>query len=48
MYLSDIFTVPMSLAGVPAMNVPLGVSSEDLPIGLQLAANHFNENKFSV
>ena len=45
MYLSDIFTVPMSLAGIPAMNVPLGVSSEDLPIGLQLAANHFNENK---
>ena len=35
----------MSLAGVPAMNVPIGVSSEDLPIGLQLAANHFNENK---
>ena len=45
MYLSDVFTVPMSLAGVPAMNIPFGVSAEKLPIGLQLSSNHFQENK---
>lgn len=45
MYLSDIFTVPMSLAGIPAMNIPFGNSSSGLPIGLQLSSNHFNENK---
>ena len=45
MYLSDIFTVPMSLAGMPAMNIPFGFSSKNLPIGLQLTANQFEENK---
>ena len=45
MYLSDIFTVPMSLAGLPAMNVPIGSSDSGLPIGLQLTANQFHENK---
>ena len=45
MYLSDIFTVPMSLAGVPALNVPFGYSDDELPIGLQLSSNHFEENK---
>jgi len=43
MYLSDVFTVPMSLAGVPAMNIPVGQSREGLPIGLQLTANYFGE-----
>ena len=43
MYLSDVFTVPMSLAGVPAMNIPVGQSREGLPIGLQLTANYFEE-----
>ena len=45
MYLSDIYTVPMSLAGMPAMNIPFGFSSKKLPIGLQLTANQFEENK---
>ena len=45
MYLSDIFTVPMSLAGIPAMNIPFGYSENKLPIGLQLSSNHFQENK---
>ena len=45
MYLSDIFTVPMSLAGVPAMNVPFGENIEGLPIGVQLVSNYFEENK---
>lgn len=43
MYLSDVFTVPMNLAGVPAMTIPAGTSRSGLPIGLQLTANHFGE-----
>ena len=45
MYLSDIYTVPMSLAGLPAMNIPSGINKLGLPIGLQLTANQFEENK---
>ena len=44
MYLADIFTVPMSLAGVPALNIPAGKNSNGLPIGLQLTANYFKES----
>ncbi len=43
MYLSDVFTVPMSLAGVPALNIPVGLSGKGLPVGLQLTANYFQE-----
>ena len=43
MYLSDVYTVPASLAGVPNMNIPLGLSSEGLPIGGQLIGNYFCE-----
>ncbi|MBA7637655.1 MAG: Asp-tRNA(Asn)/Glu-tRNA(Gln) amidotransferase subunit GatA [Calditrichaeota bacterium] len=43
MYLSDVFTVPMSLAGVPAMNIPVGQSHSGLPLGLQLTASYFGE-----
>lgn len=43
MYLGDIFTVTINLAGVPAISVPCGQSSEGLPIGLQLIGNHFDE-----
>ncbi|MDW7679102.1 MAG: Asp-tRNA(Asn)/Glu-tRNA(Gln) amidotransferase subunit GatA [bacterium] len=43
MYLSDVFTVPANLAGIPAMSVPCGTDSNGLPIGLQIMANHFNE-----
>jgi aspartyl-tRNA(Asn)/glutamyl-tRNA(Gln) amidotransferase subunit A len=35
MYLSDIFTVPMNLAGVPAISLPLIKGSDKLPIGIQ-------------
>ncbi|QQR89845.1 MAG: Asp-tRNA(Asn)/Glu-tRNA(Gln) amidotransferase subunit GatA [Myxococcales bacterium] len=43
MYLEDIFTLPASLAGVPAVNVPCGFSKNGLPIGMQLCAPAFEE-----
>ncbi|MCS7043816.1 MAG: Asp-tRNA(Asn)/Glu-tRNA(Gln) amidotransferase subunit GatA [Bryobacteraceae bacterium] len=43
MYLSDIFTITASLAGLPAMSVPCGRTPEGLPVGLQLIAPHFGE-----
>jgi aspartyl-tRNA(Asn)/glutamyl-tRNA(Gln) amidotransferase subunit A len=43
MYLCDIYTVTINLAGVPAISVPCGMSSAGLPIGLQLIGNHFDE-----
>ncbi|MBW1695247.1 MAG: Asp-tRNA(Asn)/Glu-tRNA(Gln) amidotransferase subunit GatA [Deltaproteobacteria bacterium] len=43
MYLSDIFTISANLAGIPGMSVPCAVSSQGLPIGLQLMGNHFTE-----
>jgi aspartyl-tRNA(Asn)/glutamyl-tRNA(Gln) amidotransferase subunit A len=56
MYLGDLFTVPVSLAGLPAISVPAGLATSDgsaaaepgtagaLPVGLQIVAPHFNEN----
>ncbi|MCG6553829.1 MAG: Asp-tRNA(Asn)/Glu-tRNA(Gln) amidotransferase subunit GatA [Candidatus Magnetominusculus sp. LBB02] len=43
MYLSDIFTISVNLAGVPAISIPCGFDSANLPIGLQLIGRHFNE-----
>lgn len=43
MYLNDIFTVSTNLCGLPGMSVPFGRSQNQLPIGVQLTANHFNE-----
>ncbi len=43
MYLSDIHTIPVNLAGIPAMVVPCGFSREGLPIGLQIMGKHFDE-----
>jgi aspartyl-tRNA(Asn)/glutamyl-tRNA(Gln) amidotransferase subunit A len=45
MYLSDIFTVSANLAGIPGINIPVGMNSESLPIGLQVLANRFQESK---
>lgn len=44
MYLADIYTVPMNLAGVPAISVPIGFNAQGLPIGLQLVGNLFAES----
>ena len=43
MYLNDIFTVPASLAGVPAISVPVGLSKNKLPLGLQIIGKMFDE-----
>jgi aspartyl-tRNA(Asn)/glutamyl-tRNA(Gln) amidotransferase subunit A len=43
MYLSDIFTITGSLAGIPCMSVPCGTTSEGLPVGLQILCKHFDE-----
>jgi aspartyl-tRNA(Asn)/glutamyl-tRNA(Gln) amidotransferase subunit A len=44
MYLSDIFTITQALAGVPAISVPCGKNSDNMPVGMQLIANHFQES----
>jgi aspartyl-tRNA(Asn)/glutamyl-tRNA(Gln) amidotransferase subunit A len=43
MYLNDVFTVPASLAGLPAMSVPAGLDSQGLPLGLQLIGRALDE-----
>jgi len=42
-YLADIYTLPASLAGLPAMSTPAGFGAHGLPVGLQLIGNHFAE-----
>jgi aspartyl-tRNA(Asn)/glutamyl-tRNA(Gln) amidotransferase subunit A len=43
MYLSDIYTITGSLAGVPCMSVPCGKTKEGLPVGMQILTRHFDE-----
>ena len=53
MYLNDFFTVPMSLAGIPAISIPAGLAAPEgaavgaaqLPVGFQIAASAFGEQK---
>ncbi len=45
MYLSDIYTISANLAGIPGLSLPCGLSSTGLPIGLQLLAAPFEEDK---
>ncbi len=42
-YLADVFTLPASLAGLPAMSLPAGTGAGGLPVGLQLIGNYFQE-----
>jgi aspartyl-tRNA(Asn)/glutamyl-tRNA(Gln) amidotransferase subunit A len=43
MYLSDLYTIPGSLAGLPGMSLPCGFGAKGRPVGLQLMASHFQE-----
>jgi aspartyl-tRNA(Asn)/glutamyl-tRNA(Gln) amidotransferase subunit A len=45
MYLSDIFTIPCNLAGLPGLSLPCGFTGGGLPIGLQILGNFFQEEK---
>ena len=45
MYLNDIYTISVNLAGLPGMSVPAGLDSQGLPIGLQLIGQYFDESK---
>jgi aspartyl-tRNA(Asn)/glutamyl-tRNA(Gln) amidotransferase subunit A len=44
MYLGDVFTIPASLAGIPALSIPCGFDAAGLPVGLQLTGNYFSES----
>ncbi|MDD5679679.1 MAG: Asp-tRNA(Asn)/Glu-tRNA(Gln) amidotransferase subunit GatA [Candidatus Omnitrophica bacterium] len=44
MYLSDIYTIPANLAGIPAISIPCGFTQKGLPIGLQILAKAFKED----
>jgi aspartyl-tRNA(Asn)/glutamyl-tRNA(Gln) amidotransferase subunit A len=44
MYLADIYTVTANLAGIPGISIPVGVTKEKLPIGMQIFGKHFDES----
>ena len=44
-YLSDIYTIAVNLAGLPALSLPAGFGADGLPIGVQLIGNYFSESK---
>jgi len=43
MYLSDIFTIPVNLAGLPGISVPVGLTSNNLPVAIQVIGPHFKD-----
>ena len=45
MYLSDLLTVPVNLAGLPAISIPCGFDTKGLPIGMQLIGNVLEEDR---
>ena len=44
LYLADLFTCPANMAGIPALSVPFGKDKNNMPLGLQICANYFDEN----
>ena len=48
MYLADIYTISVNLAGLPGISVPCGTDSKGLPIGVQMIANSFEEKMFHI
>nr|VFJ65312.1 MAG: aspartyl/glutamyl-tRNA(Asn/Gln) amidotransferase subunit A [Candidatus Kentron sp. FW] len=45
MYLQDIYTLPLNLAGLPGISIPAGFDTKGLPVGLQLICNHWQEGR---
>ncbi len=45
MYLSDIYTIPANLVGIPGISIPCGFATTGLPIGMQIMGKHFEEEK---
>ena len=45
MYLTDVFTIPVNMAGLPGISLPGGFSEDNLPVGVQLIAPHFEESR---
>ena len=45
MYLDDIYTVPINLAGLPGMSIPCGFGARGRPVGLQIVGNYFDEGR---
>ena len=45
MYLSDIYTIAVNLAGLPGMSIPCGFGANDMPVGLQIIGNYFAESQ---
>jgi aspartyl-tRNA(Asn)/glutamyl-tRNA(Gln) amidotransferase subunit A len=45
MYLDDLYTIPINLAGLPGMSIPCGVGARDRPVGLQIVGNYFDESR---
>ena len=43
LYSSDLYTIPANLAGLPAISIPAGLSKNELPVGMQLIGQAFNE-----
>jgi aspartyl-tRNA(Asn)/glutamyl-tRNA(Gln) amidotransferase subunit A len=43
MYLEDLYTIPINLAGLPGMSVPCGFGNKGRPVGLQIVGNYFDE-----
>ena len=44
MYLGDIYTIAVNLAGLPGISIPVGTGAKGLPIGMQIIGNCFEEN----